>query len=141
MLSSGTWRNDWQRGLENPNPPPFAHFSSTCTRARGCSQQTKSWTTGLPRRWLDTGSSRIRIRGPRRTRTSPFPLQRLLLDWDLHGRQTGGGSQFTGRHLSHLQSGPGDLQARFHRNHSRGRSNRILNRKEGGNGWRNPSLA
>ena len=139
MSSSGTWRNDWQRRLGNPNPPPFARFSSTCTRARGCSQQTKSLTTGRPRRWPDTRSPRIRIRGPGWTRTSPLQLQRLLLDRDLHGRQTGGGSQLIGRHPGHLRSGPGDLQARFHWNRSQGRSNWILNRKEGGNGWRNPS--
>ena len=112
MSSSRTWRNDWQRGLENPNPPPFARFSSTCTRARGCSQQTKSWTTGRPRRWPDTGSPRIRICSPGRTKTSRFQLQRLLLDQDLHGRQTRGGSQLIRRHPDHLQSSPGDLQAR-----------------------------
>ena len=141
MSSSGTWRNDWQRGLGNPNPPPFARFSSTCTRARGCSQQTKRWTTGRPRRWPDTGSPRIQIRGLGRIRTSPFQLQRLLLDRDLHGCQTGGGSPLTGHHPGHLQSGPGDLQAQFHQNRSLGRSNRILNRDDGRNGWRNPSSA
>ena len=69
-LFSGTWHSGWQRGLENPNPPPFARFCSICTRTKVSSRQTRRWTTGLPRRWPDTGSPRILIHGLERTRMS-----------------------------------------------------------------------
>ena len=132
---------DMAKGLENPNPPPFAHFCFICTRVKVCLRQTRSWTTGRPRRWPDTGSPRIRIRGPELIRTSLSQLQRHRLDRDLRGRPTRGRNRRIGRHPDLLQSGPRDRQAQFHRKLSRGRNNRVLNRKEDRNGWRNPLLA
>ena len=58
------------KGVGSPNPPPFAPFSSTSTKAKVCSQQTRTWTTGRPRRWPDTGSPRIRMRSPDQARTN-----------------------------------------------------------------------
>ena len=140
MSSSGIWRSIWQRGLGNPNPPRFARFSSTCTRARVCSRQTRKWITGRRRRWPDTESPRIRIHGPERTRISLLQLQHLRLDRDPRGRPAGDRSRPTGRHPGLLRSGLGDDQARLHQNHNRGRNNRALNRKVRRNGWKSHSL-
>ena len=54
---------------------------------------------------------------------------------------TRGGSPHTGRLPDHHQSGPGDHRAWFHRNHSRGSSNRILDRRKDRSGWTSPSPA
>ena len=40
--SSGICCRGWQRGLGSPNPPPFAPFCSTSTKAKVCSQQTRT---------------------------------------------------------------------------------------------------
>ena len=148
--SSGIWRNGWQRGLGNPNPPPFAHFFFTYTRAKDCLRQMKNWITGRPRRWPDTGSPQIRIRGPERTKTSQFLSQRPRLNLDLRGHPTGGGSRRTGHQMGCLRFGQGGLRAQFHRDLAQDLSNpprdrnldqKEHNRRKDKNGWRNPSSA
>ena len=139
--SSGIYCRGWQRGLGSPNPPPFAPFCSTSTKAKVCSQQTRTWTTRRPRRWPDIGSPRIRICSPDQTRMNQLEPQHPLRDLGHRECPTRGGSPHTGRLPDRHQSGPGDHRAQFHRNHNRGSSNRILDRRKDRSGWTSPSPA
>ena len=139
--SSEIWCRGWQRGLGSPNPPSFAPFYSTSTKAKLCSQQTRTWTTRRPRRWPDTGSPRIWIRSPDQTRTNRLQPQHPLCDLGHRERPTRGGSPYTGRLPDRHQFGPGDHRARFPRNHSRGSSNQILDWRKDRSGWTSPSPA
>ena len=75
------------KGVGKPKPTPFAPFCSTSTKAKVCSQQTRTWTTGRPRRWPDTGSPRIRIAARiRRGRTDSNPST-LSATWAIANAQ------------------------------------------------------
>ena len=139
--SSGIWCRGWRRGLESPNPPPSALFCSISTKARDCSRQRRSWTTGQRRRWPDTGSPRIRTRNPDQTRMNRLQPQHPLHDPGHRGRPPREGSPRTGLLPDRQPSGPGDRRVRFHRKHSRVSSNRRRDRMKDRSGWTSPSPA